>query len=401
MLAVLAVAGPGILAGLSDDDPAGITTYSILGAEHGYALLWVLLLSTAALALFHEVALRMGVVTGQGLTGLVRERYGVRIALVGLIALLVANVGTTSAEFAGVAASLELAGVSKYLSVPVAAILVATLVIRGTFRRVEHVLLALGTLFASYIAAGILAGPDWGSAVSGLIVPTPPRDSDALLVTAAVVGTTLAPWGLAFIQSYAVDKKLRPVDLRWERVDVFVGALMTGVIGFFVVVASAATLHEQGRSIDDAADAATALEPLAGGLASTLFGAGLLGAALLAASILPLSTAYSVSEALGREGALDDSVREAPLFYGTYVVVMALGAGLVLLPGAPLVGILFGTQALNAVLLVPLLALVHGISRDPEVMGEHASGRVGLALQLTVLLLVTACTLSLAAAWLV
>jgi Mn2+/Fe2+ NRAMP family transporter len=401
MLAVLAVAGPGILAGLSDDDPAGITTYSILGAEHGYALLWVLLLSTAALALFHEVALRMGVVTGQGLTGLVRERYGVRIALVGLIALLVANVGTTSAEFAGVAASLELAGVSKYLSVPVAAILVATLVIRGTFRRVEHVLLALGTLFASYIAAGILAGPDWGSAVSGLIVPTPPRDSDALLVTAAVVGTTLAPWGLAFIQSYAVDKKLRPVDLRWERVDVFVGALMTGVIGFFVVVASAATLHEQGRSIDDAADAATALEPLAGGLASTLFGAGLLGAALLAASILPLSTAYSVSEALGREGALDDSVREAPLFYGTYVVVMALGAGLVLLPGAPLVGILFGTQALNAVLLVPLLALVHGISRDSEVMGEHASGRVGLALQLTVLLLVTACTLSLAAAWLV
>ena len=401
LLALLAVAGPGILAGLSDDDPAGITTYSILGAEHGYALLWVLLLSTGALALFHELALRMGVVTGQGLIGLVRERYGVRIALIGLVALLVANVGTTSAEFAGVAASLELAGVSRYVSVPAAAVLVATLVIRGSFRRIEHVLLALGTLFASYIAAGFLARPDWGAAATGLIVPTPPRDSDALLITAAVVGTTLAPWGLAFIQSYAVDKRLRPADLRWERVDVFIGALMTGVIGFFVVVASAATLHVQGHSIDDAADAAAALEPLAGGLASTLFGAGLLGAALLAASILPLSTAYSVSEALGREAALDDPVREAPLFYGTYAVVMTLGAGIVLLPGAPLVAILFGTQALNAVLLVPLLALVLGISRDPEVMGERASGRIGVALQLLVLLLVSACTFALVAAWLV
>ena len=221
-----------------------------------------------------------------------------------------------------------------------------------------------------------------------------------MLITAAVVGTTLAPWGLAFIQSYAVDKRLRPADLRCERVDVFVGALMTGVIGFFVVVASAATLHVQGRSIDDAADAAAALEPLAGGLASTLFGAGLLGAALLAASILPLSTAYSVSEALGREAALDDSVREAPLFYGTYAVVMTLGASLVLVPGAPLVAILFGTQAVNAVLLVPLLALVLGISRDRRVMGDHASGRTGVALQLVALLLVTACTVALAATWL-
>ena len=312
LLVLLAVAGPGVLAGLSDDDPAGITTYSILGADYGYTLLWVLLLSTAALVVFHELGLRLGVVTGQGLTGLVRERYGVRVALLGLLALVIANIGTTSAEFAGVAASLELAGVSRYVSVPIAAVLVATLVIRGTFRRVEHVLLALSTLFATYIVAGFLAKPDWGAAVEGLVVPTMPGDSAAVLVTAAVVGTTLAPWGLAFIQSYAVDKRLEPRDLRLERVDVLAGALMTGVIGFFVVVASAATLHAQGRSIDDAADAAAALEPLAGKLASLLFGAGLLGAALLAASILPLSTAYSVSEALGREAALDDPVREAP-----------------------------------------------------------------------------------------
>lgn len=393
---LLGVAGPGVLAGLSDDDPAGITTYAISGAEHGYSLLWVLLLATAALALFHELGLRMGVVTGQGLAGLIRERYGVRVALGGLAALVVANVGTTCAEFAGVAVSLELAGVSRYLSVPVAAAVVATLVVRGTFRRVEHVLLALSTVFAAYLVAGVLADPDWGEAAAGLTLPSLPRDSAGVLITAAIVGTTLAPWGLSFIQSYAADKNLGPDDLGFERVDVVVGAVMTGVIGFFVVVASAATLHAEGRSIDDAADAAQALEPLAGDLASTLFGAGLLGAALLAASILPLSTAYSVSEALGREAALDDGVREAPVFYGSYVAVMTVGAALVLVPGVPLISVLFLTQALNAILLLPLLVLVVGISRDRDVMGEHASGRVSIALQLAAIIMIAACTAAVA-----
>jgi Mn2+/Fe2+ NRAMP family transporter len=199
-----------------------------------------------------------------------------------------------------------------------------------------------------------------------------------------------------FIQSYAVDKRLTPANLRWERVDVVVGAVMTGVIGLFVVVACAATLHAQGRSIDEAADAAVALEPLAGRLASTLFGAGLLGAALLAASILPLSTAYSVSEALGREAALDDSLREAPLFYGTYALVVGAAVAVVV-SGAPLVPILFLSQALNAVLLLPLLVAVYGITRDRDVMGEHASGRWGRAAQLAVVGLLAACLLTLAA----
>ena len=380
LVALVAVLGPGLLAGLSDDDPAGITTYSILGADHGYRLLWVLLLATAALILFHELGARMGVVTGQGLTGLIRHRYGVRWAAGATLALLVANVGTTCAELAGIAAAFELAGVSRYVSVPVSAAAIAVLVLRAGFHRIEHVLLALSAVFVTYVASGILAHPDWAAAGRGLVVPHVPATREAAVAAAATVGTTLAPWGLAFIQSYAVDKRLRERDLVYERVDVLVGAVLTGVIGFFVVVASAATLHAEGRSISDAADAAVALRPLAGGLASTLFAVGLLGAAVLAAAVLPLSTAYSVSEVLGHEAALDDTFAEAPWFYGTYALVMAVAVAIVLVPGAPLISILYLSQVLNAVLLLPLLVLVHRIAGDPELMGDNRSGRLDSAL---------------------
>lgn len=373
LLAFLAVLGPGLLAGLSDDDPAGITTYSVLGAETGYQLLWVLLLSTGALIVFHDLGARMGIATGQGLAGLIRERFGLRVGACALAALLVANVGTMCAEFAGVAASVDLLGVSRYLSVPVAAFAISFLVLRGGFHRIEHVLLALSSVFATYILSGLLAHPDWQQAARGLVIPSLALDRDTVLLATATIGTTLAPWGLAFIQSYVVDKRLRPQDLRYERIDVVVGAVLTGVIGFFVVVACAATLHPAGKSIDDARDAATGLEPLAGHLAATLFGAGLLGAALLAASVLPLATAYSVTDALGMEGALDDNFGDAPGFYATYVSVVALSAALVLIPGAPLIPILYLTQALNAVLLLPLLVLIFRMVRDADLMGEHVS----------------------------
>jgi Mn2+/Fe2+ NRAMP family transporter len=345
--------------------------------------------------LFHELAARMGVVTGQGIAGLIRERYGVRVAVPALTALVVANVGTTCAEFAGVAAAFELAGVSRYVSVPLAAFLVSALVLKGGFHRVEHVLLALATAFGAYIVAGVLADPDWGAAAQGLAVPSMPLDRDAVLTVTAVIGTTLAPWGLAFIQSYAVDKRLTPADLRLERVDVVSGAMMTGLIGFFIVVACAATLHAEGRGIDDAGDAAVALEPLAGDLAAMLFGAGLVGAALLAASVLPLATAYSVSEALGREAALDDTFADARIFYCTYGTVVAVAALLVLTPGAPLLPILFLSQALNAVLLLPLLALLSRLSRDPAIMGDYRSGRVGALLQTLVTAAVAVCVVAL------
>jgi NRAMP (natural resistance-associated macrophage protein)-like metal ion transporter len=381
VVALFAVVGPGLLAGLSDDDPAGITTYSILGADYGYRLLWVLALSTLALIVFHELAARTGVVTGKGLMRLVSERYGRRPTQVALTALVVANVGTICAEFAGVAAGMQvLAGTSRYLSVPLAALAVSLLVLRGSFGYIEHVLLALSSIFIAYVISGFMAHPDWSATAHGLVVPGMPLTRAAVLATVATVGTTLAPWGLAFMQSYAVDKRLTVKDLRYERVDLVTGALLTGIIGMFIVVACAATLHAHGRHIHDASDAAIALQPLAGNAARTLFGLGLVGAALLAAAIVPLSTAYSVSEAFGQRSDLNDSLREAPVFYSTYGASVLLAVTLVLIPGAPLIPILFLSQALNAVLLLAILPFLRALARDPAVMGEHRLGRAdGLA----------------------
>ncbi|MDX6669015.1 MAG: hypothetical protein QOK04_2395, partial [Solirubrobacteraceae bacterium] len=378
LAALFVVVGPGLLAGLSDDDPAGITTYSILGARYGYRLLWVLALSTGALIVFHELGARMGVVTGKGLLTLVRERYGRRAVVFAITALVVANLGTLCAEFAGVAAGVKLlTGVGRGISVPVAGAAVTLLVLRGSFHRVEHVLLALASVFVAYIISGFLAHPDWTAAARGTVVPGMPLTRDAALVAVATLGTTLAPWGLAFIQSYAVDKRLTVKDLRYERVDVITGAVLTGVIGLFVVVACAATLHPRGIRINDARDAAEALKPLAGHLASSLFGFGFVGAALLAAAIVPLSTAYSVCESVGRKADIKDSFGEAHSFYGTFGAMVLVAAVLVLIPGAPLVPILYLSQALNAVLLLALLPFIRSLARDPAVMGDHATGRAG------------------------
>lgn len=395
LAALGAVVGPGLIAGLSDDDPAGITTYSVLGTNYGYRLLWVLTVSTIALILFQDLGARIGVVTGQGLAGLIRQRYGARAGVLSMAALLLANIGTTTAEFAGIAAGFQIFGVSRYISVPIAAVIVSTLVLRGGFRGVERVLLALSAVFVAYIAAGILAKPDWGAALTGSVVPSLPTGRDAILIATATLGTTLAPWGLAFIQSYAVDKRLTPRELGLLRWDVITGAVLTGVIGFFVVVATAATLHRRGLSISDASDAAVALEPLAGRLASELFAAGLIGAALLAASILPLSTAYSVADIAGRPSALDDSIAEAPLFYGTFAFVTVTGVVLVLLPGVSLVPVLVGTQVINAVLLLPLLGYMSGIARDKRLMGEYAARPWVSGIYWVAIALITVCIVAL------
>jgi NRAMP (natural resistance-associated macrophage protein)-like metal ion transporter len=394
LLALLAVFGPGLLAGLSDDDPAGITTYSILGADYGYRLLWVLGVSTVALIVFHNVASRVGVVSGKGLMRLVAERYGGPRAHAALAALVVANVGTICAEFAGVAAGMQvLAGTSRYVSVPIAAVAVSVLVLRGSFGRVEHVLLGLSAIFVAYIVSGFLAHADWSAAARGLVSPSMPLTRHGVLVTVATVGTTLAPWGLAFIQSYAVDKRLKIADLRYERIDVVTGAVLTGVIGVFIIVACAATLHAHGQHINDASDAAMALRPLAGASAQTLFGLGLVGAALLAAAVVPLSTAYSVAETFGKRADLNDKLREAPLFYGAYAASVLVAVAAVLVPGAPLVKILFLTQALNAVLLLPILPLLRALARDPAVMAEYRlSPAASLATAATIALVAVSVT---------
>ncbi|MHB0929154.1 MAG: NRAMP family divalent metal transporter [Candidatus Nanopelagicales bacterium] len=375
LIAFLAVMGPGVIAGLSDDDPAGITTYSVLGAKYGYQMIWTLIVSTIALVLFQDLGARIGVVTRQGLIGLIRQKYGARAGALSATTLMLANLGTMAAEFAGIAAAGELFGLTKYVSVPLAAIVVTLLVTRGNFGKIERVFFALSAVFICYVLAAFLAHPDWGSALHGSFVPSMPLTGDATFMATATLGTTLAPWGLTFIQSYAVDKRLTRDDLRHLRMDVWVGSILTAVIGFFVIVTCAATLHRQGISINDASDAARALKPLAGDLAQALFAVGLIGAALLAASILPLSTAYAMSDLTGRPAALDDSPREAPLFYGTFTAVTIIAAAMILLPGVPLVTVLVASQVLNAVLLLPLMIYMYGISADRRLMGDYRSSR--------------------------
>ena len=388
--------GPGVIAGLSDDDPAGITTYSQVGAKFGYQLLWVLVISTVALILFQDLGARIGVVTRQGLIGLVRQKYGARSGTLSAVALLVANFGTLTAEFAGIAAAGQLFGYSRFITVPLAALVVSFLVLRGSFARVEKVFFALSAVFIAYVVAGFMAHPDWGKALHGVVVPTMPFNHDAIYIATATLGTTLAPWGLAFIQSYAVDKRLTRDDLKLLRVDVWTGSLLTGIIGFFVIVTCAATLNTQGQTnITDAAQAARALVPLAGTLAKALFAIGLVGAALLAASILPLSTAYSVGDLTGQPAALDDGPKDAPLFYATFGLMTFFAAGLILLPGIPLIRVLVLTQILNAILLLPLLFFMYGISKDIRLMGEFASTQRMRIVYGAIISLVSICVIAL------
>ena len=327
-----------------------------------------------ALALFYDLAVRIGIATGKGLVSVIRMRYGVKAGFSSAGFLIVANLGTTAAEMAGIAAGLELGGVSRYVSVPLAAVAVTALVLVGSFHRVEIVLLVISSVFVTYIASGILAHPHWGQAARGLVVPGPSVPASRHPGRDGHPRHTLAPWGLAFVQSYCVDKKVTPRDWKFERIDVVVGAVATGVIGFFVVVACAETLYRTHTHINDASNAAVALAPLAGHLASTLFAVGLVGAGLLAAAILPLSTSYSVAEACGKEGRVDGSLRTEPIFFSTYIAMTVAAAAIVLIPGAPLVSILFLTQALNAVMLLPFLAMIVHLARDESLMGDLRIG---------------------------
>jgi NRAMP (natural resistance-associated macrophage protein)-like metal ion transporter len=393
--AFLAVMGPGIIAGLSDDDPAGITTYSQLGAQFGYRLLWTLVISTLALIIFQDLGARIGVVTRQGLIGLVRQKYGARAGSFSALALIFANLGTMTAEFAGVAAAGQLFGISRYITVPITGFFISFLVLRGTFKKAERVFFVLSAVFISYVIAGFMSHPDWGQAFHGMFVPSMPFNKSAINIATACLGTTLAPWGLAFIQSYAVDKRLTKADLRLLRADVWIGSLLTGVIGFFVVVTCAATLNQEHIfTITDASQAAVALKPLAGTLAKDLFAIGIIGAALLAASILPLSTAYSVSDLTGSPAALDDSFTEAPLFYITFATITVLAGGLIMIPGISLITILISSQVLNAILLLPLLAYMYGIARDKKLMGEFAAGKIALSIYGAIITLVAICVLA-------
>lgn len=349
--AFLAVLGPGLLAGLSDDDPAGITTYSVLGADHGYQLLWIIPASTLLLIQFHMMAVRIGAATGKGFVTAIRDRWGHRWGYGAAIGLLFANFGTICAEYAGIAAAGSLVGVPAWLSAPIAAVLISLMVVLGSFHRIERVLLVVSSTLALYIVDGILAAPDWAQVWHQSIVPHMPESPLGWIAIAATLGTTLAPWGLAFLQSYAVDKKITVANLRWERVDVLIGSVLTGVIGMAIAVACAATLHRAGVHITDASDAAAALRPLAGSFATVLFGAGLLGASLLAAAIVPIATAYSIAESAGVPASLDLDARHFQWFYAAFVGLTVAAASVVSLPGLPLIPLIYTSQVVNAVML--------------------------------------------------
>lgn len=388
----LAVLGPGLLAGLSDDDPAGITTYSILGAEHGYRLLWIIPASTILLVQFHLVAVRLGAATGKGFVALVRERWGRHWGYAAVLGLLFANFGTICAEYAGVAAAGSLIGLPAWLSAIAAGTLITLVVVLGSFARVEQVLLAISATLALYVVDGILAGPVWTDVAYGSVVPRMPIDRDGWVALAASLGTTLAPWGLAFMQSYAVDKKITLASLRWERVDVIVGSLLTGVVGLAIAVACAATLHKAGVHIESAGDAAAALRPLAGSFATLFFGVGLLGSSLLAAAIVPIATSYSIAEGIGEPASLDLDARHFQWFYAAFVGLTVAGVSVVALPGLPLIPLIYSSQVLNAAVLPLHIIALLLLAGNTDLMGDarmtvgaRVRGWISLALVLACL----------------
>jgi NRAMP (natural resistance-associated macrophage protein)-like metal ion transporter len=376
ILLFLAILGPGVITANVDNDAGGITTYSVAGATYGYEMLWIFIPMVVALFVVQEMGVRMGAVTGKGLADLIREKYGVRLILFAMLGLILSATGNTVAEFAGVAASMEIFGVSKYFSVPVSALAVWWLVVKGTYQRVEKIFLVASLLYFSYIISGVLAQPPWGTVAAELVTPHFHFESGYLAMLIGLVGTTIAPWMQFYIQSAVVEKGISVKEYRLSRLDVGVGVVMVNVVAAFIVVACAATLHKNGVAIETAQDAASALAPLAGVWASELFAFGLFNASLFAASILPLSTAYLICEALGFEAGVDKTWGEAPVFYGLYTILVAVGAGIILLPNVPLVPIMLWTQVINGILLPLVLIFMLDLVNDPDLMGEYVNSRL-------------------------
>lgn len=389
LLVILSVIGPGLIAGNAGNDAGGIATYSIVGAREGYGLLWALILNTVALAVIQEMSARMGVVTGKGFADLVREQFGVKVTLAVMALFVFANLTVTIAEFAGIAASMELFGVSKYLSVPVAALLVWFAVVKGNFKQVERFLLAISLIYFTYVISGFMANPPWERVAREIAFPRVRLDPEYILLFITMVGTTITPYMQFYLQSAVVDKGIRIEEYRYARYDVYAGAFMTGFIAFFIILATGTILHPAGVIVDSAEHAAQALQPLAGEFASHLFAIGLLNASFLAAFVLPLATAYGLSEAFGWESGINKSFREAPQFLGFYTAFIVIGAGVIMLPRAPLIKIMFLSQTINGILLPFVLVIMLRLVNDRTIMGEYVnSGKMNVITWVTVVILI-------------
>jgi Mn2+/Fe2+ NRAMP family transporter len=370
----LAVIGPGLITSNVDNDAGGITTYTVAGAQFGYTLLWSLIPMTIALYVSEEMCARMGVVTGKGLSDLIREEFGFRSTFFVMAAALAVDLGNTVAEFAGVAAAMQLFGISKYLSVPLAAIAVWMLVVQGSARQVEKIFLVACGFYITYIVSAVLAKPDWILAAKETALPSLHMNSNYLLMLTALVGTTIAPWQFFYLQAGFVEKRVAARQYKHAKLDVLVGSISCMAIVFFIIVCCAATLNAHGlTNISDAAQAAEALRPVAGRWAASLFGFGLLNASLFAASILPLSTAHVICEGLGFEAGLDHKVKEAPAFYSLYTGLIVVGAGIILLPHAPLLKILVFSQVANGIWLPVVLIFILLLVNRKDLMGTHTN----------------------------
>jgi len=376
LLIILSMVGPGLIAANAGNDAGGITTWSVIGSRYGYSMIWILVVMTPVLAIVQEMNARVGVVTGRGLAGLIRENFSLKVTALAILATVVANFGTTVAEFSGIAAAGSIFGAPSYVGVPVVAIAVWLLVIRGSYRKVERVLLALGFVLVTYVVSGVLAGPDWSAAARGALVPHIETKTLWLFTVIAAVGTTLTPWGQFFIQAAVVDKKVPLKQYIYTKYEIYVGSVFMTTIDLFIVLACAATLFKENVVVDSAQEAATALVPFLGAAAQYLFGLGLLSVSILAASVLPLATAYVVCEAFGFESGLDSSFKEAPVFNGMITFLLFLPAAVAVVPGLPLVSVILLAQSLNGILLPVILVFTLLMINNPRIMGEHVNGPV-------------------------
>jgi Mn2+/Fe2+ NRAMP family transporter len=377
LVAFLAVMGPGLIAGIAGNDAGGIATYSVMGAQSGLKLLWIFPVTIAILAIVQEMAARLGVVTGQGLSDLIRDRFGVRPTAFAMVILLVANVANTVAEFSGAAAATEIFGISRYIVVPLVGVGIWALVLKASYRTVERVFLSVIVVFLAYIVSAILARPDWGAVGHALVTPSLALGPTELLLLVAVVGTTITPYMQFYLTSAVAEKGIGVDELGLERADAIGGSIWTNVIAIFIVVAAATTIGVAGGTITSAADAAKALEPVAGKLAEALFAVGLFGASVLAATIMPLSTAFVICEAFGWESGVDKRFADARAFFSIYTFVLIAGALIVLIPGLDLLPVIVASQNLQGLLLPVVLIFMVLLANDRRLMGEHRNGRIG------------------------
>lgn len=390
---ILAIVGPGLITVNAGNDAGGISTFASIGAKYGYSMLWGLLLLTFALAIIQEMNARMAVVSGKGLSDLIREKFGVKWTFFAMIVLLIANFGVTLGDFAGVAASLELFGITKYISVPVVAILISYLVSHGSYNKVEKIFLMFSFAFFSYIFSAIIIKPDWPEVFKAVVSPSIEMNSAYLLTFIGLIGTTISPYMQFYLQAAIVDKNLSLKDYKYERLDVYLGAVWGAVISFFVIVVTAATLHKAGIQADSVSSIALALKPLAGDYAFILFGAGLFGASVLACAIIPLSTAYAICEAFGWENGVNNTPSEAKAFFTILFGIIGITASLVLIPNLNLIPLILRTQQIAGILVPVILIFMILLINDRNIMGTMVNNRFqNIVSTLTVLFIISLTT---------